>query len=86
MAALASMTSSIQIFVKSPCGKTLSLEVENTETVQNLKAKIQDKEDSQSSEQRLVYNGKVLEDGNTLASYAISNDSVIHMTFKTRGG
>ena len=65
----------MQIFVKTLYGKHITLEVEPTDCIEDVKEKIEDKEDIDSNHIKLVFAGKVLEDGNTLQDYSIQKDS-----------
>jgi uncharacterized repeat protein (TIGR02543 family) len=77
---LAFDTLGMQIFVKTLTGKTIALEVEANDNIENIKGKIQEKEGVSPSIQILKFNNLILEDGKTLVDYNIQKESTIHLS------
>lgn len=78
--------SDMQIFVKTLAGKTTTLQCSSSNTILDLKKMLADKEGISVNEQRLIYEGKQLEDTESLLTRGISNMATLHLVLRLLGG
>lgn len=76
----------MQLFVKTLAGKTVSIEVEEGESIEDVKAKIAEKEGIPPEQQRLIFGGQQLQDAKTLDDYDVGDDATLHLVLRLRGG
>mmetsp|Transcript_20496 Transcript_20496/g.30027 ORF Transcript_20496/g.30027 Transcript_20496/m.30027 type:complete len:124 (+) Transcript_20496:128-499(+) len=86
LSSVLSVRGGMQLFVKTLTGKTVSIEVEEGESIEEVKAKIAEKEGIPAEQQRLIFGGQQLQDAKTLQDYDVGDDSTLHLVLRLRGG
>jgi len=81
-----SLRGGMQLFVKTLTGKTVSIDVEEGESIEEVKAKIAEKEGIPPEQQRLIFGGQQLQDAKTLDDYDVGDDATLHLVLRLRGG
>jgi ubiquitin len=76
----------MQLFVKTLTGKTVTIDVEEGESIEDVKAKISEKEGIPPEQQRLIFGGQQLQDAKTLQDYDVGDDATLHLVLRLRGG
>lgn len=86
LASTLSLRGGMEIFVKTLTGKTVSIEVEANESIEDVKAKIAEKEGIPAEQQRLIFGGQQLQDAKCLEDYDVDDDATLHLVLRLRGG
>lgn len=76
----------IQVFVKTLTGKTITLEISPSETIEDVKLRIQDREGVSADQQRLIFAEKQLQSNQLVSEYGIKKDSTLHLVLNLCGG
>lgn len=76
----------MQLLVKTLAGKTITVDVEKSDTVETLKQRISEKEGIPVDQQRLIYSGKQVDSERTLEDYGVEAGATMHLVLRLRGG